>query len=788
MKYYEGRFLIYDSISKFKASDLTEESLEMIGGTDAVSIKVHEATDLLLPFMKQKSLTDPNNFNIPKWFESMIQNADKKDMALKGIAQRLKTANIEFTDEDVEAIVNIPLDLDARRTSSVSPKLLEYTVGDMQATTKMRRRVMVDDAPYKHPNATLNQTANTDPLSIRLPDADVVASHTIGESYASTPFQDTYTPYPNRLYRTKQIVSILTSATPEIRQDNIKRTIEMLQKAYEIKIGDVEARKLRSAFELLPLDHVVGNPDNDTVGILPNEQNYYENLIEFIKYHINKFNKEVMVNSSEEEIKAKSEQDFNTGVLPVRLTEYLDTLLFDVLNGNFYHTGNFNFMVGDLDDPDEESNSREAADDTLNMIMAKDDPRQSDLNIVASSYLGLSARAFTAAVWAEGIVKLMRWGDRKVKNLNVGTNNTQYLDLQTMNLVTQQLADLSQFEVEQDEQGRTLDVLAYAYSDFIPEGSKRAKSYPFLLVGSEYGYVPGVEESISVTYITTLFDVVRSYTEGVPTVYDLSFVDGKFVDEARRTDMLNLDLEELRKGNRKIKISEELIDYAVDNNVTKMQGTAFSLLRQEELRDYMSNEPLMTRLAETPKPMRTNVVQGALLSVFQENAENNDTTNLAELLNWYYEEVYPAHLEGYNKLFGFESKDEEASKINVKNLKTSHFFNQQEEVVEEQEEIVEFMYPVYEGPELQFGKIARNGKDDTVIGAYALTPEGVRVFAGTDEIKEFSMSVPTVQTGQILLNLYEIMLSADSKNNYTAKHKVMSATSAFSIYKGLAGK
>lgn len=787
MKFYEGRFLIYDSVTKFKASDLTAESLEMIGGTEAIAIKVHEATDLLLPFAKHKSLTDPNNFNIPKWFESMIQNADKKDMAIKGIAQRLTTANIEFTQEDVEAIVNVPLELDALRTSSVSPKLLEYTVGDMQATTKMRRRVMVDDAAYKHPNATLNQTTNTDPLSIRLPDADVVISHTIGESYADTPFQDTYTPYPNRLYRTKQIVSILTSATPQIRQENINRTIETLQKAYEIKIGDAEARKLRSSFDLLPLEHVIGNPDNDTVGILPNEQNYYENLVEFIKYHIHKFNKEVMVNASEEEVKAKSEQDFNSGVLPVRLTEYLDTLLFDVLNGNFYHTGNFNFMVGDLDSPEEESTTKEAADDSLNMIMAKDDPRKSDLNIVASSYLGLSARAFSASVWAEGIIKLMRWGNRKVKNLNVGTNNTQYLDLQTMNLVTQQLADLSQFEVEQDEQGRTLDVLAYSYCDFMPEGSKRAKSYPFLLVGSEYGYVPGVEESISVTYITTLFDLVRSYKEGSPLVYDLSFVDGKFVDESVRTDMLSLDLEELRKGNRKIKISEELIDYAVDNNVTKMQGPAFALLRQDELQDYMSNEPLIERLAETPKPMRTSVVQGGLLAVFQENAENNDTTNLAELLNWYHEEVYPAHLEGYNKLFGFETEATETSKVNVKNLKTSHFF-EQKEVVEEQEEIVEFMYPVYEGPELQFGKIARNGKDDTVIGAYAVTAEGVRVFAGTDEIKEFSMSVPTVQTGQILLNLYEIMLSADSKNNYTAKHKVMSATSAFSIYKGLAGK
>lgn len=392
VKYYDGRFLIYDSDSQFKASELTPESLQLLGGLEAVKLKYHEETDLVLPFMVSKSITDPNNHNLLKWFENMINNKDKKDMALKGLTDRLTQAKIPFTQEDVQAIVNIPLDLDARRESPVSPQLLDYTSGDGQASMAIRRRIMVDDVNYKHPNKTLNQNENTDELGIRLPDADVVLSHIIGEPYADTPFQGTYSPYPNRLYRMKQIVAILTSSTPAIRLDHINRTIAMLTDTYNIKIPPAELRQLRSTFKLLPLEHVVGNPDNDTVEIFDNERAFYENLVDFIKYHIHKFNKEVMVNSTEEEIAAKSEQDFNKGILPVRLSEYLEQLLYDVLYSNFYHTGNFNYVRGDLENPEESDTVSDSDDNNMALIVAKDDINQSDLNILAGNYLTLSAK------------------------------------------------------------------------------------------------------------------------------------------------------------------------------------------------------------------------------------------------------------------------------------------------------------------------------------------------------------------------------------------------------------
>lgn len=786
MRYYDGRFLIYDSVTKFKASEVTEESLELLGGPSAVSLQVQEGTDLLLPYMKQKGLADPNNFSIPRWFKDMIDNASKVEMAKKGISARLTKSGVDFTEEDVLAIVNVPLEAHARRSTHITSGLLQYASGDLVATQALRRRIMVDDVPYKTANETLNQTSSTDKLGVRLPDAAVVTAHVLGDAYAKTPFEESYSPYPNRMYRMKQIVNILTAKSKEAKIQNINSAIDILTNSYKVKIPELELRKLRNAFQELPLDHVLGNPDNDTLEIQENEQDYYDRLVAFIKFHIHRFNSEVMSNASEEEIKQKSEQDFNTGVLPVRLTEYLDRLVFDASEHNFYHTGNFNYVVGDLDDTEEGVASESGGEkDSQEVFVAKHDPRSSDLDVAAASYLSYSARTFGAEVWAEGIIKLMRWGERKIRNLNVGLNNTQYLDLQTMNTVTQQIAELSQFEVDTDEHGRSLDIMAVTFCEFKPYGVKRAKSYPFILVGLEYGYLPGREDALDITAITNLFDVVKSYKAGKEMIYDLSYTEGRFHNDVLREELTDIGLEDLVKGKRKVNILEELMDYAVDNGVLKMAGSASAILRQEEFTEYMSTEPLLGRLADTPKPLRAATVQGGLLAVFQEGADDCQLTDLAELLNWYQDNVYETHLAGYNKLLGFEATGDNAL-LNNKNLKTSNFFGQGEEE-EEQEEIEEFMYPIYEGPELKFNKIIRKPNDETVIGAYAVTPDGFRVFAGTNEIKEFAVAGQTVHTGQILLSLLETTLSADTKNGYTSKTKVLSDQSVISIYSALHG-
>ena len=789
MKFYDDRYLVYDSESKFKIGKLTAEGLESIGGKGKILLREHADTGLVLPYDKMKERMNPNNVTMSGWIKQMINNASRADMARVGLANRLSEAGVTFTDEDVTAIIQAPIEADALRNSPVTAEVLAYTDGDFKVNTLLQRRVLVDDVDYPHPNKRLVQQEIDDLVGLRLPDADVIVTHMLETPYQSTEFDQLIPSYPNRLYRTKSIVSILTSTTPQARKKNIESALYDLTRSYKIQVSEKEKSRILTAFEILPLDHVIGNPDNDTLEIQENEMAFYENIISFIKYHIHKFNKEVMVNVSEEEIRAKSEQDFATGNLPVRLTEYFEQILSDTLNANFYHTGNFNYIIGDLDDPDADDDSEGGDNDdgSVNVIITKEDVSKSDLHIAAVSYLGLSARTFGASVWAEGIIKTMRWGERKVRNLNVGLNNTQYLDLQTMNLVTQQLADLSQFEVDSDEEGRSLDVLAMSYTDFRPEGAKRSSSYPFLLVAVERGFIPGAETEISVSYITTLFDIVHAYTKGQPSIFDVALVDGKFISESSALELSTIDISELRQlsKNSKVKISDELMYYAIDNAIPKMEGPAVSVLRKEDFEPYKSTDLLLDRLADTPKPIRASVVYGGLLSVFEEGAQDFESDDLIELLNWYYAEVFPIHLAGYNKILGIE--DEDTSKLNVKNLKTANFFGT-EEVEETREEIEEFMYPIYEGPELAFNKIGRSGSDDTAVGGYAVTPEGTFVFAGLDEIPSMAVSGQNVHTGKVLMKLFEVMLGADTNTGYSAPHKVMSSQTIFKIYSALYGK
>jgi len=811
----EGRYLIYDSESRIKASQLTPEALEALGGPNKVSLKLHEPTGLVLPLFKRIPVSQIGNTrDLPNWFQIMRQNPERAEEAIGKLEQMLTAVGVEYTDEDIREIVYTPLEcMSPELLGGLDRELLEYVDGDLAVSRIIQSRILVDDVKYSHDNVTRSGISTNDaPIGLRLPDSDIIVSHVLGEPYQTTGYESTfnvypnspYKQYPNRLYKLRHIEPILATTNPTVRKQKVQEAIDYFETTFKKKLSAQEVRNI-TAFEAIPIEHVIGNADNDTVEIYSNEQPFYENLIDFIKYHIHKFNKEVMIADSEEAIQAKSDEDFRTGNLPVRLIEYLTQILDDVLRANFYHTGNFNYIVGDLDakeDDDDDSIYEKGSDasekDTMEIGVTKQNHTDADLDKRAAEYLLFSGKNHTASVWAEGIVKLMRWGDRKVRNLNVGVNNTQYLDLKTMALVTQDLADLSQFEVDADEQGRTLDALAVSFYDFKPEGSKRASSYPFIVYGKEYGFVPSDDEEYSVSYVTTLFDIVQSYLKQQPSVYYLAFDGEKFYrdgGDSKEIDVVYVELQHLIDNKPKIKVSDELMDYAIDNNVVLMQGNAYSLLNAEALEYYMSDEPLLERLAETPKPMRSNVIQGGLLKIFQEGASDygagSGEEDLVDLLNWYYKEVYPTHLEGYNKLFGFASAGTANPNINVVNLKASHLFmdaEQPQQAEEPQEERLEFMYPIYNGPELTYNKILRSPKDPTPIGACAILPDKSLVFAGLDEVTSFAIDGAPVNTASVIVKMLEVTLGADTSNGYVTPHQVKSPDSIFKIYRALAGK
>lgn len=798
MRIYDGKFLILDLSNGFAASNITVAELEKLGGKDEVKLRRHEQTGMVLPEIVNKPAYSQAQVNIEGWFSNVLNNREQVPNLVQPVIDMLAQSGHTIDETIAQQLLDIPLECDLNRTKSIDKRLLAYAEGDMQAAIILNRLVLVDDVEYENTNEFLRMRKEDDEVRLQLPDADTIITHQLGTPYYIDKLREVWaTPLPNRLYDYKDIVDILNAPTPEKRKTLINDLLTALTapKGFDLKLDASELSELRDRFEIIPLEHVIGLEENDTKGIFENEQAFYDNLIAFTKWHIKRFHREVLGNIDEAELEARTEADFAKGEIPVRLKEYFNSLIRTVSRTGFKFTGNFMYISGDVDgdyDSDESedvsfsesSSSRDESSsmDKVNYINQKANPNQSDLNVVISEYLDSSAPTQGASVWAEAIVKLMRWGSRKIKNLVVGTNNQLYLDLVKSQILTQQLANLADFEVDRDSQGRSLEILGATYVDFKAEGESRVRSYPFILLGVEEGYLPNVEEPITVTYTTTLFDIVKQFLAGEGIVYDIQFDGEKFIDELDRRPLAEYQFTDVATAKRKNKVLEELKDYAVDNGIADIGGTSNAVLRVRELAPFQELSPVLPRLSADSKT-RTRIVQGTMLAIFQEGAQDFDSTELAPLLNWYYENVYPTHLEQWNECLGLAPQQQE-NNVNARNMAASTLFtgnNEEGEVEVEVEEEMEFMYPIYEGEPLAFGPIERSKGSGQIIGAYATTPSG-RVFASLDEVEQFDVGVPTIHLGGVLTGMFEVMLTADTQNNLVSKHKVLSSNSIAGIY------
>ena len=798
------RFLIYHSDLDIKATDLTPKALEAMGGPDEVAIGLHPITGVLVPYFITDTYRE-NMHELSNWYALVTEHRDQLEGVVPGLVAQMAASGITISEEESRKVVYTPVE--ARTPdmlNGLDRELLKYTNMDGNVTRKLQGCILVDDVQYPHHNINhINIVSPDQQVGFALPKREVIMTHVEGEDYQITfyaslfnvypdsPFRN----YPNRIYQYKHIEKILNITDPRSRASAVKEAMDYIEKSVEIPLKADEKRAMRD-FEAIPLKHVIGDSENDQVELMENEIPFYENLIAFIKYHIELEHKRVMAGAPEEEIKAKAEADFKAGNLPKNLREYLTQLLESITKTGFHHTGNFDIFVGeDLSDSDEEdgvvvssTRSDNLDEKEFGKLSTKRNERDPDLHIRITDYLIECGHTHSATVWAEAILKLMRWGDRKIQNLHVGERNTKYLDLRTMEIITDELADLTGFEVSTDEEGRSLEIIGACPIDFLPEGSRRAKSYPFVLFGREFGYLPGSDEEIKVNYVTTLFDVVKSYTEGKANLMDISFNGDRFVQDYPDTPLnaFELDIAQLVGKRLQHTISDELTDYAIDNAITDLKSIAFAFLNAGELEAFKTTEPLVQKLATTPKAMRHMILSGGFLGAFQAGAEDYEdqaeTMDLAELLTWYYKEIYPAHLEAYNKLLGLS----ESKKLNAINLQAAHFFTSPEGDTQE-EESGKFMYKVYEGPALQFAPVIFNPKVPKVVMGVTRLPDGNYVFAAPDEITSQAVNAQTLTFGNVFSKMWEAMISADPGNDLDFGHHVMSEDTVTKIYKAVKG-
>lgn len=165
-------------------------------------------------------------------------------------------------------------------------------------------------------------------------------------------------------------------------------------------------------------------------------------------------------------------------------------------------------------------------------------------------------------------------------------------------------------------------------------------------------------------------------------------------------------------------------------------------------------------------PMRALKILSAYNRIFSEKALESHETNLEELINWYYVNIYPEHLAAYETFFGFKSDD---SGLNVKNLQAANFFGQGTGEGKKEEE---FVYRIYEGEELEFSQIMRSPKDPTTVGWYAVGEGNIVVIASLGEnVKPKPVGQPKL-LGHLLIKLLEAVLDADQGNDIRTKARI----------------
>lgn len=776
MRYLDKEFLIYDSELEISGGKYSLQTLEALGSTSEVGLKVHQPTGLVLPYFKNKKVIGDRSISIPDFISNLIKTEMPYENLKNNLIGMLKQRGVtDVTEETLRAIYNMPFEAKSSRTAPATKDILQYAE-EVSAIRELNTRIVVDDVDYPNPNETYIRNSESDKVGFRLLNSEVIFNHELNTEYDSTPAASTIPSYPSMVYITTSIKDIL-SAPETKRKDQIKMAIKKLVNDYEYKISDSEANKLIRDFRPMPLDHVIGSADNDALPIQDNEQQFYENLIAFIKYHIHRFNREILVGKTDEEIAAKSEQDYASGNLPMRLQEYLHRILYDILKASYYHTGNFNYLNGDFDIEDESGNDTEV---DVGLVITKEDRNKSDLDIFVLDYVKASSERLGSSVWAEAIIKLMRFGEQKPLNLIVGENNTQSLDMTHLKSITAELTNLSAFEVDKDDKGRSSDAIAVSFIDFENPETGSPHSYPFVLVVNREGTIPNIDDKVNEITTTTLYDVVEAYEEGHGDIMDISFNGSRF-----EADYPLEPLEEIEASSlvgRKSQVTDKLLDFAIDNGIQLMKGTSFSVINIDDVAEFKDSTPLLERLANTPKVLRMLTIQGALNSVFNYGASDYNNTDPIELLNWYYQNVYQIHKHKMAEVLGLG----EPNKPNVVTLEATNFFGIDEEIKDENNSMEgQFMYNVYEGTLPQMHKIIKSTKDNTVIGGFVALKGVGYLVAHISEVQGFPVSAQEVPYQTLAPSLVGAMLSADPGSSIKSTTQLASDKTIEKIYNEL---
>lgn len=375
---------------------------------------------------------------------------------------------------------------------------------------------------FEHIKSEFNRNhfmnSETDTFYIAIPSLEKLKSPDYAMSALVPRPHELFIPYPHPIYGSVYAKKVLLGSVAQKQQ-------ALSDFGAEYKLSGPN----RTSIPKIPATHVLGDAKNNDLPIQPNELDYYNALIEFIKYDI-----------SQTHPGGDVEDLYNKCMCSSEMLMYLQALVRQQTSYNWMHTTLYPINTAQHVDPedDEDDDLPESDDRDYSSIEEQDEYASQGTTEIQPGheimllFIENAAKRIGLTAYVEAIIKLSRWGERKPSQLKLGDYHF-YLNLNTL-ILGNSSADYSSVEPVLIDGYMLEAVGVIIYDDKFRDTDFRAR----LNVESQWVTIPiglrcvrhhagGVKQN----YYISLFEIIKTYRQdpSIKLIKGIDMVDGKLV-------------------------------------------------------------------------------------------------------------------------------------------------------------------------------------------------------------------------------------------------------------------
>ena len=391
-------------------------------------------------------------------------------------------------------------------------------------------------------NITLKQELPLDRFFIPLPKYEDFKGGSLFSQKVIPDIRKTFMPFSHKAYYSPIWKDLVNKSTFDRKQ--------VLLAANKIKGGLSFDENDMNTWVDYPESHVLGSDENDDVPIADNEIEWYNAFLKFIRVDL--------VESFGEDI---AEDMFQTGGLSEQMENFYESILESVLILNWSCAGQFPVFKHDpMDEEDDDSESEdERSEYEATFYAVNAGIEEFKVGIDGISMIrdfikrvavgGKIGEGQGCKTYAEALIKLARWGDRKPANLKL-EGEKSLLSLTTCRFMNE-VVDFEKMTVKKIN-GRLLSLNGYVTINWVIQDEEYKKEYgvdgkiavPVGVMASKY--FEGKENLRQYVYLS-MSDVISEYIAGNQFIDGIELgSDGKF-NVALDDSSLCVDLDFVKK-------------------------------------------------------------------------------------------------------------------------------------------------------------------------------------------------------------------------------------------------